>query len=48
MSLMILLYAVPSMNTLVSFENSIETNQSDALEKALLYTMNRKCPSMDP
>ena len=32
MSFMILLYAVPSMNTLVSSANSIENNKSDALE----------------
>ena len=47
MSFMILLYAVPSMNTLVSSANSIETNKSDDLEKSLIYNMNRRGPSMD-
>ena len=40
MSVMILLYAVPSMNTLVSSANSIEKNKSDALEKSLIYNNN--------
>ena len=41
MSFMILLYAVPSMNTLVSSANSIENSKSDDLEKSLIYNMNR-------
>ena len=45
---MILLYAVPSMNTLVSSANSIENNKSDDLEKSLIYKMKRRDPSMDP
>ena len=48
MSFMILLYAVPSMNTLVSSANSIENSKSDYLEKSLIYNMNRRGPSMDP
>ena len=48
MSFMILLYAVPSMNTLVSSANSIENNKSDDLEKSLIYKMKRRGPSMDP
>ena len=45
MSFMILLYAVPSMNTLVSSANSIENNKSDDLEKSLIYKTKR---CMDP
>ena len=41
---MILLYVVPSINTLVSTSNSIENNKSDALEKSSIYTMNRRWP----
>ena len=48
MSFMILLYAGPSMNTLVSSANSIENNKSDDLEKLLIYKMKRRGPSMDP
>ena len=48
MSFMILLYAVPSMNTLVSSANSIENNKSDDLEKSLIHKMKRRGPSMDP
>ena len=44
MSFMILIYAVPSMNTLVSFANSIENNKSDDLEKSLTYQMKRRGP----
>ena len=36
MSFIILLYEVPSMNTLVSSANSIENNKSDDLEKSLI------------
>ena len=46
MSFMILLYEVPSMNTLVSSSNSIENSKSDDLEKSLIYNMNRRGPSM--
>ena len=45
MSFMMLLYAVPSMNTFVPSANSIENNKADDLEKSL---MRRKGPSMDP
>ena len=48
MSFMILLYAVPSMNTLVSSANSIENNKSDDLEKSLIYKMKRMGSIMDP
>ena len=48
MSFMILLYAVPSMNTLVSSANNMENNRSDALEKSCIYKMNSRGPSMDP
>ena len=34
MSFMIQLYAVPSMNTLVSSANSMQNNKSDPLEKS--------------
>ena len=44
LSFKILLYAVPSMNTLVSSANSIENSKSDDLEKSLIY---RGGPSMD-
>ena len=36
MSFMILLYAVPSMNTLMSSANSIENSKSYELEKSLI------------
>ena len=36
------------MNTLVSSSNSIVNNRSDALEKSLMYNINRRGPSMDP
>ena len=45
---MIQLYAVPSMNTLVSSANNMENNRSDALEKSFMYKMNSRGPSMDP
>ena len=48
MSFTILLYAVPSMNTLVSSANSIENNKADDLENSLIYKIKRRCPSMDP
>ena len=48
MSFMILLYAVPSINTLVSSAINMENNRSDALEKSFMYKMNSKGPSMDP
>ena len=48
MSFMILLYVVPSMNTLVSSANNMENNRSDALEKSFMYKMNSRGPSMDP
>ena len=44
MSFMILLYAVSSMNTLVSSANSIENNKSDDLEKSLIYKIKRRGP----
>ena len=48
MSFMILLNAVPSMNTLVSSANNMENNRSDALEKSFMYKMNSRGPRMDP
>ena len=36
------------MNTLVSSANSIVNSRSDALEKSLMYNINRRGPSMDP
>ena len=47
MSFMILLYAVHSMNTLVSSANNMENNRSDALEKSFMYKINNRGPSMD-
>ena len=41
-------YECPSINTLVSSANKIESNKSDELEKSLTLRINNRGPNIDP